>query len=323
MKTWQFLLSKLQAGQRTILLYVIDNKGSSPGRKGFKMALAEDGQFTGTIGGGIMEVKLLELAKSKLEKQDHCLLIKQQFHDKNHDKNQSGLICSGEQTVAIISLNSNNEKTIRTIIEQSNKELRIGFSDKGVQILKNDQKEAHFKLIITLNKYKRVHIFGGGHVGAALAQVLSLLNYHILLYDNRPDLDGLKSNPYANEIHIIDYQKLDDFCVFNDEDAVVIVTSSYRSDKLILKQLYQKTFSYIGMMGSDAKLAQLYQELEKEGVLMEQLTSIKMPIGIQIYSKTAMEIAVSIAGEMILEGNKSLPTGRGKTKHIGHIGYNT
>lgn len=313
MKTWQFLLSKLQVGQNTILLYVIDNKGSSPGRKGFKMALAEDGQFTGTIGGGIMEVKLLELAKSKLEKQDYRLLVKQQFHDKEHGKNQSGLICSGEQSVAIISLAPNDKKTIQTIVDQPDKELKIGFPEKGAQLLNNGQKEVDFKLIITLNKYKRVHIFGGGHVGNALTQILSLLDYYILLYDNRPNLDGLKNNPSTNEIHIIDYKKLDEFCVFNDEDTVVIVTSSYKSDKLILKQLYQKVFSYIGMMGSDAKLVQLYQELENEGIKMAYLSHLKTPIGIQIYSKTAMEIAVSIAGEMVLEQNKCLPTGRGKT----------
>lgn len=312
MKTWHFLLNKLEAGQRTILLYVIDNKGSSPGRKGFKMALAEDGQFIGTIGGGIMEVKLLELAKNKLEKRDSSLLIKQQFHDKKHAENQSGLICSGEQTVAIISLNQNDSTTIQTIINQSKENPKLACFEKGIQLLNNEQKETDFKLVIPLNEQKRVHIFGGGHVGHALSQVLSLLDYQIFIYDNRPDLNGFKDNPYANETHIVDYEKLDHSCVFNNEDAVVIVTSSYRSDKLVLKQLYQKKLAYIGMMGSDAKLAQLYQELAKEGIKPKQLTHLKAPIGIPILSKTALEIAISIAGEMILERNQFLPTGRRK-----------
>lgn len=312
MKIWHFLLSKLQAGQRTILLYVINNKGSSPGRKGFKMALAEDGQFVGTIGGGIMEVKLLELAKSKLNKRDSTLLIKQQFHDKKHIKNQSGLICSGAQTVAIISLDQHDKTVVQTITKQPKKSLKLACLEKGIQLFNNKQKASDFKLIITLNEPKRVHIFGGGHVGHALSQILSLLDYHILIYDDRPDLNGFKDNPYANETHIVDYEKLDHHCVFNKEDTVIIVTSSYRSDKLVLKQLYQKQFSYIGMMGSDAKLAQLYQELKEEGIKPEQLTHLKAPIGIPILSKTALEIAISIAGEMIKERNEFLPTGRRK-----------
>ncbi|MGB1243760.1 MAG: hypothetical protein ACPG49_14640 [Chitinophagales bacterium] len=42
----------------------------------------------------------------------------------------------------------------------------------------------------------------------------------------------------------------------------------------------------------------------------KQLAHITAPIGILIYSKTAMEIAFSIAGQMIYERNKDLPTGR-------------
>lgn len=313
MKTWQFLLNKLLVGQRAILLYVIDNKGSSPGRKGFKMALAEDGQFVGTIGGGIMEVKLLELARSKLKKQDLALVVKQQFHDKKHIENQSGLICSGEQAVAIISLDQHAKKAIQTIIDNTAEEIKIGCSEKGIKILQNKQQVTEFEIIITLNEQKRVHIFGAGHVGYALSQVLALLDYHILLYDDRPTLDSLKNNLFANEIHIVDYEKLDDSCVFENEDAVVIVTSSYRSDKLVLKQLYPKTFSYIGIMGSDAKLAQLYREFEGEGVDIEKLTHLMAPIGVPIYSKTAMEIAISIAGEMIKKRNSLLPTGRKST----------
>ena len=52
MKFWQHLLSKLQDSQKVYLLTVIQNSGSSPGRKGFKMLVAEDGFIFGSIGGG-------------------------------------------------------------------------------------------------------------------------------------------------------------------------------------------------------------------------------------------------------------------------------
>ena len=50
--------------------------------------------------------------------------------------------------------------------------------------------------------------------------------------------------------------------------------------------------------------------MEEEGIEPARLKSIFAPIGINIFSRTAHEIAVSIAAEIIREKNKELPTGR-------------
>ncbi|MBL0013205.1 MAG: XdhC family protein [Flavobacterium sp.] len=91
--------SLLQAEKQGVLMVVIANEGSSPGRKGFKMLVTQN-QMYGTIGGGIMEHKLVEYARSLLEKLDFKPFIKHQIHDKSAPTNQSGMICSGRQTIA-------------------------------------------------------------------------------------------------------------------------------------------------------------------------------------------------------------------------------
>ena len=319
MKTWHFLLKKIQQqNQAVILLYVLDNQGSSPGRKGFKMALAKDGEFEGTIGGGIMEVKLLELARQRLQKRETEILIKKQFHDKKHAKNQSGMICSGEQTVALIPLQYEHIEVLQNIIEGSRKDIKIKLNREGISLTNKNEEERlveledaeRFEAVFSLTPPKRVHIFGGGHVGSALSQALSLLDYYILVYDDRPDLNTLQQNHFADEIHIVDYGEVKEKVGFEASDSVVIVTFSYRTDKLLLQQLHNQSFAYIGMMGSDAKIKTLYNELQKEGISNKQLAHVAAPIGVPIYSKTAMEIAFSIAGQMINERNKYLPTGR-------------
>jgi len=50
--------------------------------------------------------------------------------------------------------------------------------------------------------------------------------------------------------------------------------------------------------------------LAQEGISEAALAHVFTPIGLNMYSKTAAEIAVSIAGQIILETNKTLPTGR-------------
>lgn len=318
MKPWSFILSKLTNGQKVVLLYVLDNKGSSPGRKHFSMAISEDGQFEGTIGGGIMEVKLLELARNKLSRGDRKTIIKKQYHDKVHTSDRSGLICSGEQTVTIVPLEKTDIKTVQEIVSYNGKDLMLCIDNKGLSIVHGVKKEdfstienkESFSATFRVKQMNRIHIFGGGHVGLAVSQVMSQLDYYVKVYEDRPELNTLEQNEYANTIKIIDYSKIMEECSFEIEDSVVLVTTSFKTDKALLKQLYQEPFAYIGMMGSKNKIKTLFEELVNEGIRKEELDHVFAPIGMDIYSKTTMEIAISIAGQIILEKNKNLPTGR-------------
>ena len=88
------------------------------------------------------------------------------------------------------------------------------------------------------------------------------------------------------------------------------MTVGYRTDKIVLKQLINKSFFYLGLLGSNHKIETLLQELEQEGFSAQAIKHVHTPIGINIFSKTTKEIAVSIAAEIIREKNKELPTGR-------------
>ena len=64
---WQAIKDSLQAEIPVMLLYVLESKGSSPGRQGFFMAVTAEGKMEGSIGGGIMEHKFVEMAREKLQ----------------------------------------------------------------------------------------------------------------------------------------------------------------------------------------------------------------------------------------------------------------
>src|SRR5690349_20362873 len=98
---WEFAMRSLQDGLPVALLVVLESAGSSPGRQGFKMALSGTGEMAGSVGGGIMEHKLVELARNLLAQNSFQPLLKRQIHSKAAPQNQSGMICSGEQTVGI------------------------------------------------------------------------------------------------------------------------------------------------------------------------------------------------------------------------------
>jgi xanthine dehydrogenase accessory factor len=98
MDVWDFITNKYTTGVPVILLYVLHSEGSSPGRQGFKMAVAADRELCGSIGGGIMEHKFVEMAKAKLIHDTSFPGIYRQVHNKSSGE-QSGMICSGEQTI--------------------------------------------------------------------------------------------------------------------------------------------------------------------------------------------------------------------------------
>src|SRR5687767_15151041 len=102
--TWSFIRKSLELNTPVMLLYVLESIGSSPGRQGFLMAVNAHGVMEGSIGGGIMEHKFVEMAIDSLKKGKTILSVKKQFHDKRASKDQSGMICSGEQTILLYSV---------------------------------------------------------------------------------------------------------------------------------------------------------------------------------------------------------------------------
>lgn len=317
MDVWKFILNKLLSSQQVMLLVVLESEGSSPGRQGFKMAVAADGEICGTIGGGIMEHKLVEKAKAMLQQKKKAVLLTRQHHDKEHASQQSGMICSGSQLNAFIPLHSGVAHPIETIKKIITAEkIIIQLSPKGLDIVDRSEKglqyhsETDWSYSEAINVQPVIHIIGGGHVGLALSELMHYLGFYIKLYDDRTELNTIVANSFAHEKHVVDYETIGTQFDKTESDFVVIVTVGYRTDKTVLKQLINRSFYYVGLLGSDHKINQLLDEFRKDGVPAELIQKVHTPIGINIFSKTAKEIAVSIAAEIIREKNKALPTGR-------------
>ena len=115
---WKLIASSLDKGIAVMLLYVLESSGSSPGRQGFFMAVNETGDMEGSIGGGIMEHKFVEMAKQRLEEQEAKEQeIRKQYHDKSAATNQSGMICSGEQTILLYRIKLSELIIIQNLIQ--------------------------------------------------------------------------------------------------------------------------------------------------------------------------------------------------------------
>jgi len=306
MDFWKKILKKLQDKQNVYLLTVVENIGSSPGRQGFKMFVSEDGTIFGSIGGGIMEYQFVELAKKQLNCNRLEILFKRQVHNGSVNKNSSGMICSGEQTVVFHPLESKDIITIQHIIfilENSKKSI-LELTGNGL-LVKEEELEQQFTFTNKNNwqfkeqiAYKEVlYIVGGGHVGLATSQIMHFLNFHVIVLDNRTNLNTLETNNFAHKKLIIEYTEIEKYIKPNS--FVVIMTSKYTEDKLIVSQLINNDYKFLGVLGSKSKMKTMFVSLKKEGVSSEKLETIYTPIGISIKSQTPEEIAISIAAQVI------------------------
>ena len=304
---WSKIQAYLRQKQNVILLVVVENKGSSPGRQGFKMIVTENGKRFGSIGGGATEHKLVKRAEEMLEKNITKPELHEQIHKTDAEMHKSGMICSGENKIILYPLSyavhydNINEITGHAVIKQeitikiSTTEFR---SRNGATISgQYEYKDGIYKEVVG---YKHiVCIIGGGHVGLALSKQMKMLGYYVKIYDNRPELDTLKANEYAKEQHIVNFDEIEKHIPEGQNVYVVIASFSHINDKKILSKLLAKNVAYLGMMGSKNKVKEIFDLLKSEGYSEELLKKVSAPIGVSIKSETPPEIAVSIAAEII------------------------
>jgi xanthine dehydrogenase accessory factor len=340
LEIWRNALAALGRGERCMLLVVVESLGSSPGRAGFKALVTEGGELHGSIGGGSMEHKLVELAKARMSAagvgpssgESHAPglphhgkdgsiapLLKRQVHRAEEATDRSGMICSGEQTVAFFHLELGQMDLVREILskledhqpvglllDQTGMHLDVLPSPGADQLLVREGAE-HWHYREQLGSMPRIVILGAGHVGLALSRTMHQLGFHIHLMDDRAGLNTMARNQWAHRRSVVDYHRIGDVVQEDPGLFVVLVSFGYRTDALLVRQLVRKRFRYLGMMGSTGKIGKLLADMRQEGFTEEEIARVRTPIGLPIHSRTPEEIAVSIAAEIIAVKNGAMP----------------
>lgn len=321
-----------------MLLVVAESSGSSPGRQGYKMAVGADGELCGSIGGGVMEVNLVEQSRSilavppPLADGDECRSphvskgdtfnagLSEQVHRRDVS-DSSGMICSGKQTVIFKLLTPENatavDSIIKTLIDRTPAfltitpaEFRVMPPEGGTQNAECDLykvTDEEFIFREKLGHKNDLFIVGGGHCALALSELMSKMDFQISIFDDRPELNTIEKNRFAHDISLIEsYEKVGEFIPSGVNIYVVVMTLGYKSDETVIRQLIDKDVKYFGVLGSKAKMATLLRELKAGGLSPEKLDRIRTPIGLPINSHTPEEIAVSIAAEIIAVKNTEI-----------------
>jgi len=241
-------------------------RGSSPREQGTFMLVGRDTLF-GTIGGGALEYMVIDHARRLLAEGRAGEAMDVPLGP------EIGQCCGGRVGVALRYLDG---------------ELRAGLMARTVA---EDAGLPH------------VHVFGAGHVGRVLAQILSLLPVQLDVFDTRrAELamlpPGIRGHAVAMPEAVV--RKAPPGTSF------VIVTHDHALDFLIAQEALARLDSpYVGMVGSRTKRARFSSWFLEQGGERAALERLVLPIGRQgLGDKRPAVIAALAAAEIMV--------------HIGH-----
>jgi xanthine dehydrogenase accessory factor len=154
-----------------------------------------------------------------------------------------------------------------------------------------------------------LYVVGAGHVGFHLARIAQEAGFRVHVVDDREKFANAERFPSAVEIVVEDIPSWIARTHLPPHAYVVILTRGHNNDLDALRALAPRELRYLGLIGSRAKVARIYEALSDEHVASAHLERVHAPIGLDIGAVTPQEIAVSILAELIaVKHGKQHPT---------------
>ena len=269
----QALLGELDRGRPTVVAAVVSHTDGSPGRTGWIMAVGQDGWLAGTVGGGAAEETAVRRSLALLDAGAARTVRLTQTHrpDAEH---ASGLLCGGEQLLALAPLADASRHGLRAAIDALERGERFTWSPAE-------------DVSVMLGPTHRVVVVGAGHVGQALAPLLVRLGFRVDVIDERAGA-AARLQGAAHAVHTLAYEDLADVVPPGEDTFVVVATHAPDRDVAAVAALAGTPLAYLGVLGTPSKLANLPGRPELE-----------VPAGLPVGSHTPNEIALSVAARLV------------------------
>jgi xanthine dehydrogenase accessory factor len=151
---------------------------------------------------------------------------------------------------------------------------------------------------------KPLALFGGGHVGRAIVQVMAQLPYRVRWIDSRDEIfpAELPVNTLAEHSDPVHDAVAD----LEPGSAVLIMSFSHAEDLDIVAACLRRLrvrddLPYVGLIGSATKWATFRHRLIERGFAEDELARITCPIGVPgIDGKEPEVIAIAVAAQLLI-----------------------
>ena len=301
MEFFRRLAEILRQNRMAVLATVIETKGSTPREIGAKMIVCETGEIFGTIGGGVGEAKVVETAKIVLQSGE------KQAVEIDLTTLQAEGICGGRMRVWLeIWQGAESLRLVSQILanlENGQSAILVtSFNQKIVPYLSTkNELPMENAFVERLEPTPILLIVGAGHVGIELAKIAANIGFEIVVQDDRPEWANAENYPNAKEILHESIETAINRFANQPKLFIALLTRGFDYDVQALTAILhlKKSCAYLGMIGSERRVREVFREMEKREFSINELNRIRAPIGLKIGALTPAEIAVSIAAELI------------------------
>ena len=300
------LLTLLDHGTPCLWVSVARARGSVPREEGAGMVVTAT-TANGTIGGGHLELKAIALAREWLR------LGKTEAMQRHYPLGPAlGQCCGGAVDLLFRPVTAHERCWVEALARAEQEGGDVVLSTRP------DTTSPHTTLnavnavnalrasntIVTHHSFNPWHIwiFGAGHVGKALVQVLATLPCHITWVDSR-DAEFPSAVP-RNVAMLPGDHPADEVAHIAPGADVLVLTHSHALDLDIVMQLVRRDdLGYVGLIGSDTKAALFRKRLTARGLDAGRVTCpIGLPAGLPAAgpkNKHPGAIAVSVATDLL------------------------
>ncbi len=306
---WRALAERLDEGRPVALAVVVDSRGSSPGRVGALMAVGMEGRIAGTVGGGPAEDQVISRIQAALRDGEVRPQLLTQVH-RPGVADASGLVCGGEQRVAVAPLRQDAQAGVRLLTARVAVGERMAWTlGPGGWELRGAPRAGHdvgsgevaglveeagggWRFTHLSGPSHAVYLVGGGHVSRELSRLLVDLDFRVGVIEERDGIGNWIADTWSHERLTCPFEHLERVVPGGANVFAAVMTTSPERDAAALDSLLRVPLGYLGLLGSRAKAARLLAGRETP-------SSLHAPMGVPIGSHTPAEIAVSIAAEMV------------------------
>jgi xanthine dehydrogenase accessory factor len=157
-------------------------------------------------------------------------------------------------------------------------------------------------------------LFGAGHVGRAIVNILRDLPIQILWVDNRDDQfpadipDNVE--PLCTDTPEAEADAASDGSYF------LVMTHDHALDQSLAEQILKRDdFAYFGLIGSASKRRMFETRMHRRGIAKQRFERMTCPIGVDgIDNKHPAAIAISVAAELMQVYDQNLAANKYNTK---------
>jgi xanthine dehydrogenase accessory factor len=143
-------------------------------------------------------------------------------------------------------------------------------------------------------------VVGAGHIAVPLVQLAKILDFYVVVTDDRLAYANRERFPGADEVLVGDMAQMLKEMAITPSTYIVLITRGHKYDEPCLRQIIHSQAKYIGMIGSRRRIKACFQRFrDEEKIAEEVINRVYAPIGLDIATETPAEIALSILGEII------------------------